>query len=154
MRRKDKEIKDHHQLEDILKHGTICRLAFVDNDTSYIVPLSYGYTHQTLYFHSAAEGKKIDLLRKNPRLCFEIETGVEVVSAPLPCNWGMKYKTIIGHGTATIIENISEKMMAMNIIMDQYGLEHPDRNIKADALKGIVIFKLSITKMTGKVSGY
>lgn len=85
MRRKDKEISEFEQIEAILKRERVCRLALSENNTPYLVPLSYGYANKTLYFHSAPEGKKIEILRTNPKLCFEIESNIEVVTDPLPC---------------------------------------------------------------------
>ena len=73
MRRNEREITDPKIIEEIIHQATICRIALYDADYPYIVPLNYGYESGALYFHSAKEGKKIDLIRKNSRVCFEIE---------------------------------------------------------------------------------
>ena len=72
MRRKDKEITNFSELEEILNKAKICHLAFLDDHAPYIVPVHYGYKKNHLYIHAATEGKKIDLLRKNPNICFEV----------------------------------------------------------------------------------
>jgi len=131
----------------------VCRLALCENDTPYLVPLSYGYANNTLYFHSAAEGKKIGILKTNPTVCFEVESSVEVVADPLPCNWGMKFESVIGNGSAEFIEDLSEKKEALKVIMDQYGAPYTG-NMKAEKAQTIIVFKVEIIKVFGKRSGF
>ena len=152
MRRKDKEISEFEQIEVILKRERVCRIALSENNIPYLVPLSYGYANKTLYFHSAPEGKKIEILRANPKLCFEIESNLEVVPNPLPCKWGMKFETVIGDGSAEFIEDLSAKLEALKIIMNQYGSTYSD-NIKTEILQNTTVFKVEIQSMSGKRSG-
>jgi nitroimidazol reductase NimA-like FMN-containing flavoprotein (pyridoxamine 5'-phosphate oxidase superfamily) len=63
MRKKDKEIKDKELMESILKRAIICRMGLSENNVPYIVPLNFGYKNNFLYFHSAKEGRKIDMIR-------------------------------------------------------------------------------------------
>ena len=151
MRRKDKEITDFEQLEKIIRREKVCRLALSENDTPYLVPLSYGYANKTLYFHSAPAGKKIEILKSNPKLCFEIESNIEVVTDPLPCKWGMKFETVVGNGSAEFVEDLSAKREALKIIMNQYGSLYSD-NITTDTLQNTIVFKVEIKSMSGKRS--
>ena len=64
VRRKDKEIKDKEVIESIIKRATVCRIALSENNVPYIVPLSFGYKDNCLYFHSAPEGRKIDIIKQ------------------------------------------------------------------------------------------
>ena len=73
MRKVNQEIKDERVLSEILSGGSICRVAMLDGDLPYIVPVNYGYSDGALYIHSAPEGKKIDLLGKDNRVCFEVK---------------------------------------------------------------------------------
>ena len=131
----------------------MCRLALCENDTPYLVPLSYGYANNTLYFHSAAEGKKIEILKTNPKVCFEVESNVEVVTAPLPCNWGMKYESVAGSGIAEFIEDSSAKKEALKVIMGQYGSPDAD-NMNAETIEKTLVFKVRIKNVSGKRSGF
>ncbi|MDY0040262.1 MAG: pyridoxamine 5'-phosphate oxidase family protein, partial [Desulforhabdus sp.] len=106
MRRKDKQIDDPTELEAVIRNAIVCRIGFSGNDVPYIVPVNFGYRENRLYFHSAPEGRKIDILRQNNQVCFEMETDVEVVRADSPCNWSTKYRSVIGHGKATFVEDI------------------------------------------------
>jgi len=114
------------------------------------VPLSFGYQDRTLYFHSALEGKKIDILRKNNRICFEFDVNTEIIEAEKACKWGMKYQSVIGFGKAVFVEDIEEKQKALNIIISHYS----DRNFQFSdkAIKKIAVIKIKIESMTGKHS--
>ena len=77
MRRKDKEISDRSAIEDIIKRSTVCRLAMSDNNSPYVIPINFGYENSTVYFHSAREGRKIDILKKNPNVCIEFDIDIQ-----------------------------------------------------------------------------
>ncbi|MBC8392589.1 MAG: pyridoxamine 5'-phosphate oxidase family protein [Deltaproteobacteria bacterium] len=150
MRRKDKEIADRAEMESIIRESTICRLALADNEQPYIVPLSFGYKDNALYFHSAAEGKKIDILRKNKNVCFEFDVGSEIKTGKTACEWGMKYRSVIGFGNASFLEDPDSKQAALDIIMHQYSDETFAYSEKI--LKKTLVIKVEITHMTGKQS--
>jgi len=151
VRRSDKEIHSREELESIIQKGEICRLAMVDNGRPYIVPLHYGYDNGALCFHSAPEGRKLDILRVNPEVCFEIETGVELVTADKPCGWGAKFRSVIGYGTASFIEDADAKAEALARIMAHYG-GSGNYSFTEKEVSGVTVFSVSITSMTGKRS--
>jgi len=153
MRRKEKEIKDFEDMTAVMEKAEICRLAMVDGDRPYMVPLNFGYKERVLYFHSAGEGKKIDILRKNPRVCFEIETDTALIEAEGACDWSMKYRCVIGQGSAEFIEDPAEKAAAFDIIMNQYS---PGRryNYPPAMLGAVTLFKVAVEEISGKQSGF
>ena len=150
MRRKDKEITDRNTIESIILKSQVCRLAMVDEAGPYIVPLCFGFTNNTLYFHSAVEGKKLGLLRKNPRVCFELDCDTEVRTGEKACDFSMRYKSVIGFGNAAFVEATAAKREALDIIMNHYAegaFDYPDASIDR-----ISVFKVEIDTMTGKTS--
>ena len=152
MRRKDKEINDIGTIEDIIRKAKVCRLALSENGWPYIVPLCFGYQDNMLFFHTGPEGKKIDMLRKNNNVCFEIDIDHELITSKEACKWSMKYQSIIGFGRAELIEDIGSKRTALDIIMQHYSdgpFEYP-----AETIKKTIIIKIHIESMTGKKSGY
>ena len=153
MRRHEKEITEKTAIEEIIRRSLVCRLALVDNGTPYIVPLCFGYRESTLYFHAASEGRKLDILKTNPAVCFEFDTDQEVVRGKEACHWSMKYRSVIGFGTATLVNDLEAKRTALECIMEQYAgqgvFEFP-----GDALQRTVIIKVDIKAMSGKVSGH
>jgi nitroimidazol reductase NimA-like FMN-containing flavoprotein (pyridoxamine 5'-phosphate oxidase superfamily) len=150
MRRSDKEITDKKAIEDIILRSAVCKLAMCDKNMPYIVPLCFGFKNNTLYFHSAPKGKKIEILKKNPDVCFEFEILTQVIKSAKACKWGMKYRSVIGFGKASFIDDNDLKRQAFDIIMSQYA---DGSFIYEDALlTSAVIIKVDIHSMTGKQS--
>jgi len=152
MRRKDKEISDRADLEAIIRQAVVCRLAFISDNVPYIVPLNYGFRDNCLYFHSAPQGHKIDALKRNDSVCFEMEIDVELVESDSVCKWGTKYRSVVGHGKAFFIEKTEEKKEALDIIVGHYqlgGFDYPPANIDK-----LVAIGVEIESMTGKRSGF
>jgi nitroimidazol reductase NimA-like FMN-containing flavoprotein (pyridoxamine 5'-phosphate oxidase superfamily) len=151
MRKVNQEIKDERVLSEILSGGSICRVAMMDGDLPYIVPFNYGHSDGSLYIHSAPEGKKIDLLGKNNRVCFEVEQAVQVIKREQACDWTTRYRSVVGYGTIDILTDHSSKQHGLKVIMAQYGApELTDFSPKS--LDRMVILKLTITSLTGKQS--
>ena len=148
MIRKDREITSREEMESIINKAFVCRLGMADESGPYIVPLSFGYREGSLYFHCAKNGRKLDILKKDKRVCFEIDTDYEIVESDKACKWGMKYKSVIGLGNAFFIEDMESKKRALDIIMRHYSgrsFEFEDKEIDR-----VVIFKVEIESMTGK----
>lgn len=152
MRRSDREITDQAEIEAIIRAARVCRLAMWDGEWPYIVPLCFGYREGTLYFHSAREGKKISLLRKNNRVAFSLDLDAEVVTSPLSCRWSMKYRSITGRGEVEFLEEPFAKEAGLGVIMEQYG--EGQAAFSEEQLAAVTVFQLQITEMTGKKSGY
>ena len=154
VRRDDKEIKDPEGIREIIKKGLVCHLALVDDGKPYLMSMNYGFRNNTLYLHSALEGRKIDILRKNPDVCFQVITGNRLTTGPDACgDWTMKYRSVTGFGKATLIEDDKEKLPAMQILMDQYTTKGPFE-FNPERISETMVIRIDIDEMTGKISGY
>lgn len=152
MRKTQYEITDPKVIEEILSGGEVCRIAMIDNDRPYIVPLNYGYKNNTIYFHSSRLGKKIDLLKLNNKVCFEIELQSQIVKSDNPCDWSTKYRSVIGYGTIDFVEDPDKKREGLDTIMVHYGKS--SRNIYKDtSIDKVLILKLRIEEISGKQLG-
>ncbi len=151
MRKQNQEIKDTQIIEEILSKSEICRVAMIDDGEPYLLPFNYGYKDNCIYIHSAPAGKKIDILKKNNRVCFEIEYKAEVVKHADPCKWATRYRSVIGYGDIEIITDTKQKKAGLDIIMAHNGKtgEHIYQEKQVDAM---FILKLNITSVTGKQS--
>ena len=152
MRRKDKGINDRATIDSIIARADVCRLALSHDNSPYLVPLCFGYDGTSLYFHSAKAGRKIDILRNNPEVCFEITVGCEPVKGELACNWTMRFMSIIGFGRVSFIDDTEEKQKALGIICSQYS-DTPFTG-DAKAIEKTLVFRVDITDISGKKSGY
>ena len=152
MRKKDKEITDIKEIERIIKKAIRCRIGLVDGDEPYVVPVCFGYERSALYFHGALEGRKVELIKRNNQICFEIDTDVKVVKSEKSCGWTMKYRSVIGVGRAYILESDQEKSRGLRLIMRQYA--GGDFSFPKPKLDKTLVVKVDIRSITGKQSGY
>jgi len=150
LRRKEKEITDKSEIESIIRKSLVCRLGLADDGSPYIVPLCFGYKDNSLYFHSAKEGRKIEILKRNNDVCFEFDDNLEVQAGKAACDWGMKYRSVIGYGTASFIEDPEENREALDVIMAQYA--DGDFEYSEKLFEEALVIKVDISSMTGKKS--
>ena len=152
MRRSDREVTEKSKLVDILEKGDSCHIALCDGATPYLVTMNYGYEwtdNLIIYLHCAKEGRKIDLIKKNPKVCFSVDTGHELVVSETACGWGMKYKSVVGNGTIEIIENNAEKIKGLNLLMQHYSGKS-DFTYEEKMLQATALLKITIADITGK----
>ena len=152
MRRSDKQITDTAAVEEILAGAEVCRIAMCDGNEPYLVPVNFGYRDRALFIHSACEGRKIDILRKNNRVCFEADAEVEILKGDAACGWGARYLSVIGTGTAHFVEDLSGKKDALDVIVRKYsgsgGHSYDDARVNA-----VCVIRIDIDGMIGKKSG-
>ena len=121
MTKRERQVTDEKQILDILESGKVLHLGLAVDNEPYVVPMNYGYTFEdgkmVMYLHSAVRGKKLDMIRANPKVFFEICCDMMPFEGKLPCQYGMVYSSVMGKGTATIVEDVEEKMKAMTILM-------------------------------------
>lgn len=150
MRKKEKEITDRQEIDRIIQKSKICHLGLIADGRPYIVPVTFGYGENALYFHSAVEGRKIRAIRNNNQVCFNIIGDAQPVSEGKRCT--VKYKSVTGEGVAKIVEDAAEKIQAFKLIV-QHNLDH-ELAVVPEMLKSTLVIKVSILDVKGKQSGY
>jgi len=143
-----RKITDINEIEGIIGKAGVCHLGLVDGDEPYVVPVSFGYERGALYFHGNLKGRKIELIKKNNRVCFEMETDVSVKEAEQACDWGIKYLSVIGVGRAYILENDEQKSHALNLITERYT--GSVLSFQKSEMDKTLVVKIDIESMTGK----
>jgi nitroimidazol reductase NimA-like FMN-containing flavoprotein (pyridoxamine 5'-phosphate oxidase superfamily) len=149
MRLQDRQIRDPEIIQEIIQRSMVCRLGLVDGDQPYVVPLCFGYKENTLYFHCAAEGYKLDLLKKNTKVCVEFDIDQQLISGEKACQWSMNYRSVIGFGKAFIVAERDAKRAALDVIMDHYA--HGPYEYIPSSLDKVCIVQVEIETMTCKV---
>ncbi len=153
MRRTDREITDLGKIEEILKKARVVHLGLVDGDAPYVVPLHYGYTLEsgklTLYMHCAEEGRKLDLIRANPKAFIEIETDwIPFSGGEVACRYGASYSSVMGSGRAEIVTDAGEKVRGLNILMlTQTGREF---SITQEQAEHVAVIRVDVDEFTAK----
>ncbi len=153
MRRRDREVTDRQEIIDIISRCEVCRLGMAVDHVPYIVPLNFGYEASegelTLYFHSAKEGRKLEMLAQNPRVCFEMTCNTRLMANEDASKYTMAYESVMGTGDVTFCQDREEKRHGLALLMRTYA---PDRTFAfPDAvLDAVCIFQVKVRDMTGK----
>jgi hypothetical protein len=145
-------ITDTATIESIIRTAFVCRIALSDDGQPYVVPVCFGYQDNALYFHSAPRGRKLEILRRNDAVCCEFDVDQQIVRGEDACAWDMRYRSVVGFGRASFVEDPGEKKRALDLIVAHYGGE--PRAYPETTLVRTTIVKVEIDHMTGKVSGF
>ena len=145
-------VTDPEQIRHILDSGKVLHLGLSVNDEPYVVPMNYGYTMEdgklVIYLHSAVKGKKLEMVQTNPRVCFNIDCDRMPFEGRVPCQYGMVYSSIMGRGTATLVEDPEDKMEAMSILMKtQTG---KDFTFNERLVSIVTVIRIDVTEYTAK----
>lgn len=151
MRRKDREIQDREEIDQIIRQCQVCRLALAMDNVPYLVPVSFGYDGRAIYFHTASEGKKIAYFEANPRVCFEFELGVRLArDEQSACNWSFAYESVIGDGAIQEVVGVEKRAHALELIMRQYS--DGEWAFDAGQLRQVRVWRIAVDSVTGKRS--
>ena len=152
MTKRELQITDKSRILEILDTARVLHLGLSVNDEPYVVPMNYGYTEEdgrlVLYLHSAVRGKKLDMLRQNPKVFFELCCDMIPFEGKVPCQYGLAYSSLMGRGIATVVEDVEEKKQAMTLLMKtQTG---KDFTFEDRLVSIVAVIRIDVTEYTAK----
>ena len=150
--RRELQITDQNRILQILDTAQVLHLGLSVNDEPYVVPMNYGYTEENgklvLYLHSAVRGKKLDMIRQNPKVFFELCCELQPFEGKVACQYGMSYSSLMGRGTATLVEDVEEKKKAMTLLMKtQTG---KDFSFEDRLVSIVTVIRVDVSQYTAK----
>jgi hypothetical protein len=154
LRRRDKEITSYQEVEELLSNALVGRLGTCFNNIPYITPVNFVYDKNRIYFHSALEGRKIENIKSNPNICFEIDQLISIIPGiNRPCASTTEYKSIIIFGDIKIVTDIEEKTFALNMLIEKYAPQSPRLSLSSGAIIGRTgVLAIEVKEITAKQS--
>ena len=145
-------ITEPEEIARILDTAKVLHMGLAVDNEPYVLPMNYGYTLEegklTLYLHSAVKGRKLDMIRSNPKVSFSVDCDRQPFEGRVPCQYGLVYSSIMGRGTATIVEDVEEKMQAMSILMKtQTG---KDFTFNERLVSIVAVIRIDVAEYTAK----
>ncbi|HET8539304.1 MAG TPA: pyridoxamine 5'-phosphate oxidase family protein [Anaeromyxobacter sp.] len=157
VRRKDKEVLDPGAVLDVLVRGEVARVAMIDADGGpYVVPLSYAVLPPAdgeplrIVVHGAREGRKIDALRRDPRVCVEVTVAAETIPAVRACDVSVRFRSVVAFGRAAFLEEPAARARALAAIAARYAPGSPP--IDEGEARKVAIVEIRIDAATCKQS--
>jgi nitroimidazol reductase NimA-like FMN-containing flavoprotein (pyridoxamine 5'-phosphate oxidase superfamily) len=152
MRRQEREILDRREIDEILERAEVCRIALADDSVPYLVTMNYGYRpgeRPALFLHSASQGKKLDIIRRNNLACFQVSLDHQMIETKVRCNCGMQYKSVVGMGRISVLTDYEEKIAGLNCLVRHYHGQDRPRYTPA-YVNATTVLRLDIVELTGK----
>jgi len=150
VRKAEREIQDAKLVVSLLLRAEYVSMAMWDGHTPYVVPVNFGFEDGVLYFHGSRTGKKADCLRTCDRVCFEAVIEHTLRRGEKACKYTSHYKSVVGSGRASFVEDIQEKRRAFDIIMRHYA--GPENAWEDAALAAIAVVRVDVEQLTGKAN--
>ncbi len=121
MTRREQQVTDMNEIIEILEKSKVVHVGMIDGDEPYVVPMNYGYILEdgklTIYLHGARRGRKIDVIKANPKVFYEMCCDITPFEGEVACKYGITYASIMGRGLATLVEDVEEKKQALTLLM-------------------------------------
>ena len=152
MTKRERQITDPSQILNILDTAKVLHLGLAVDNEPYVVPMNYGYTmedgHMIVYLHSALKGKKLDMIRANPKVFFELDCDLAPFEGMVACRYGLSYSSVMARGEARIVEDVEEKKKAMSILMKtQTG---KDFSFDEKLVSIVAVIRVDVSEYTAK----
>jgi len=146
--------KEQDKAEEIIAQCRICYAGLADTDgTPYVLPMNFGYQDGVIYLHSGPEGRHLNILERNNKICITFCTGDKLVyqDETVACSYSMRSESVICRGKVEFIEDKEEKVNAMNIMMKHYTdkpftYSHP-------AIMNVKVWKIEVESFNAKSFG-
>jgi len=152
MRRTDREVTDRNEILTIMTGCDAMALALNDGEYPYVIEMNFGFEDTAeglkIYIHGAKDGKKHDLIAKDPHCAFSMSRAHEMIPAKVGCASTFRYESACGTGILKKLDGM-EAARALEVIMRHYA---PDNTEVFDTrhAAAVTTYELSVNTLTGK----
>lgn len=152
MRRKEKAMNEA-EIREFIEECPVGRLGTSSGNMPYITPVNYVYNDGCIYFHCAMEGHKLDNIRDNENVCFEVDELQWIVRNDNPCSMSANYRSVVMFGTGSLVSDEEEKLQMMRKIVDKYSDDKKvSLKLQKEHLSSTCVVKIKPVTITGKKS--
>lgn len=141
------------QITELFERALVGRLGCVRADGyAYVVPMHFVYSEHTIYLHGLPKGQKIEILKSNAKVCFEIDEMLSLLDQDVknPCDVNTEFNSIIVQGDACIVENREEKKKALAKIVEKFAPHLADKELPENMVQGTAVIRIDIKECVGR----
>lgn len=156
IRRQDRAVEDQAWMEAFLQRASFGTLATALHDQPYVHANLFVYDPQrrTIYLHSASEGRTIDNVRLNPKVCFTVAEMGRLLPQPQARGFSVEYGSVVVFGVARLVNEPDEMLHGLRLLMEKYaphlqpGIDyHP---LSEAELEGVAVYCIEIASWSAK----
>ena len=138
-----------NEIEALLAKALVGRLGTCNRDEPYVVPICFLHVENKIYFHSRPEGKKLENMKVNPRVCFQVDE-YNLAPSPRPCDFSMHYRSVIIFGRVRFLKDAKERLKALNAMLDKYDTSHSAEPIDEAMVDRVAVAEITVEELSGK----
>nr|WP_106782823.1 pyridoxamine 5'-phosphate oxidase family protein [Lysinibacillus timonensis] len=158
IRQEKRRCTDEKRIDQFISHARTGYLGLMDEEFPYVVPLNFIWMNEALYFHGAAEGRKIDLIHANPNCCFTVSEDYGTMVSPIPAKTDTAYMSVMLFGVLEMVGDLTEATAAMQAMLEKYAPGYYDKSLSPSHVEKYrsslgshtVVFKITPTVRTAK----
>lgn len=138
---------------NLLSKSVYGRLATCGNDEQpYITPINFVVYNEKVYFHTGFEGRKLDNIKHNSKVCLEVSSSGKMYSTPHARNFTMRFWSVLAFGQASIVEEPDLKLIVMNKLMEKHAKGYEYESLSLKDMDIVNLVEISMDNLTGKTS--
>lgn len=140
------------EMEELLSRVLVGRLGTCKDDQPYVIPMCFTYYNEKIYFHCAPQGRKLENMKANPKVCFQADEH-KLVPSSTPCDFTMRYRSVLVFGKARFLMDSKEKLKVLEEMMNKYDITKLAKPLDETMIHRVEIGEIIIEKITGKKNG-
>ncbi len=149
MRRADRTLT-REQTEDLLMTAQVARIAMAVEGEPYVVPVNYFYHEGKVYVHAALTGRKLEMIKANSRVCFEVDEMIEVKPGERACEYGAYFRSVIAYGHASLMAEGQDKVAVLNALTKRYAPHAHFDLVTEDDARHVAVIRIELDEISGK----
>lgn len=141
------------QIDDLFKRAEVGRLGtFSSNGFPYVLPMHFVYVDNKIYMHGLPKGKKIDNIKFNSNVCFEVDEMLSLLYEGVenPCDVNTEFNSIILEGKGSLVSDFDEKKLALSSIVAKFTPHLVDKELPSKMINGTAVIKIDILECVGR----
>jgi hypothetical protein len=139
------------EINALLLEMPVGHLGLAYESQPYIVPLNYLYSDGAIYFHCALKGRKIDYIKANSRVCFQVGRYGGLITSDSACSHNYQFSSVIVEGTIEEVTDVGAKETALRGIVAKYGDPAiAEKPIPAKKIEGVSVYRIKVETIAGK----
>lgn len=120
IRQISRTVTNQTRIDKFLSEAKTGHLGLADKEIPYVIPLNFIWWNDAIYYHGAAEGRKVEIIKENTNACFTVSENYGTLVDPVPAHTDTAYMSVLLFGTVEIVHNIEEATAALQQLLHKY----------------------------------
>jgi len=133
-----------------LEQESVGRLGTCMNNEPYIIPVNYVLFLDKIFVHTGFKGKKLDIIKVNPLVCFEVSKQIKLIPSDKACKFYVEFISVIAAGKAGIVHEPETKYEVMKAFLKKYSFTETEPELKFEDINNVCVLEITIDKISGR----